>query len=263
MVSELVYEVSLYPGIFIYQDDQTFEFFLIHLYRIRFAIYVLCPQVALLEWTDDMEVFILKGYGNSLNYRMGVPLLQDIVQSMEKAITAKEEKQVPGSYEKARLCFAHAEIVLPFTCLLGLFLEGGHHGKIQIQREQSLQLPPRPPAIRIWKGSAVAPFAGNNMLNMLVLYSCPAANLSDGYFVQVLHNEEPIAMPGCDGLHFFPFQMFKDKLVAPHLGHDFNTLCTVNVEEPSPPPEPSKFSLFCWLFWLWNDDKQPLTDELE
>ena len=90
MVSELVYEVSLYPGIFIYQDDQTFEFFLIHLYRIRFAIYVLCPQVALLEWTDDMEVFILKGYGNSLNYRMGVPLLQDIVQSMEKAITAKE-----------------------------------------------------------------------------------------------------------------------------------------------------------------------------
>ena len=101
-----------------------------------------------------MEVFILKGYGNSLNYRMGVPLLEDIVQSMEKAITAKEgthththlkgqcwklyllyfilllaEKRVPGSYEKARLRFAHAETVLPFTCLLGLFLEGGHHGK--------------------------------------------------------------------------------------------------------------------------------------
>lgn len=54
-----------------------------------------------------------------------------------------------------------------------------------------MQLPPRPPATRIWKGSAVAPFAGNNML---VLYSCPA-NSSDEYFVQVLHNEEPIAMP--------------------------------------------------------------------
>ncbi|TYK30325.1 multiple inositol polyphosphate phosphatase 1-like isoform X1 [Cucumis melo var. makuwa] len=218
-------------------------------------------EVALLEWTDDMEVFILKGYGNSLNYRMGVPLLQDIVQSMEKAITAKEgththlkgqcwklyllcsifllaEKQVPGSYEKARLRFK------------------------QIQREQSLQLPPRPPATRIWKGSDVAPFAGNNML---VLYSCPATNLSDEYFVQVLHNEEPIAMPGCDGLNFCPFQMFKDKIVAPHLEHDFDTLCTVNVEEPTPPtppPEPSKLSLFRWLFSLWNDDKQPRTDEL-
>lgn len=47
-------------------------------------------QVALLEWTDDLEVFILKGYGKSLNYRMGVPLLEDIVQSMEQAIKAKE-----------------------------------------------------------------------------------------------------------------------------------------------------------------------------
>ena len=28
-----------------------------------------------------------------------------------------------GSYEKARLRFAHAETVVPFSCLLGLFLE--------------------------------------------------------------------------------------------------------------------------------------------
>ncbi|XP_038892484.1 multiple inositol polyphosphate phosphatase 1 isoform X2 [Benincasa hispida] len=193
-------------------------------------------EVALLEWTDDMEVFILKGYGNSLNYKMGVPLLEDIVQSMENAITAKEENQAPGSYEKARLRFAHAETILPFTCLLGLFLEGEGHVFKRIQKEQSLQLPPRPPATRIWKGSAVAPFAGNNML---VLYSCPANSSADEYFVRVLHNEEPIAMPGCDGSDFCSFQMFKDKIVAPHLEHDFNTLCTLNGEEPMPPPEPS------------------------
>ena len=35
-------------------------------------------------------MFILKGYGNALNYRMGVPLLQDVVQSMEQAIAAIE-----------------------------------------------------------------------------------------------------------------------------------------------------------------------------
>ncbi|CAL5340850.1 unnamed protein product [Camellia sinensis] len=40
-------------------------------------------QVVLLEWTDDLELFILKGYGNALNYQMGVPLLEDVVQSME------------------------------------------------------------------------------------------------------------------------------------------------------------------------------------
>ncbi|KAJ6350408.1 hypothetical protein OIU78_006556 [Salix suchowensis] len=78
-------------------------------------------EVALLEWTDDLEMFILKGYGNSINYRMGVPLLADVVQSMEQAIKAKEEKHAPGSYEKARLRFAHAETVVPFTCLLGTF----------------------------------------------------------------------------------------------------------------------------------------------
>ena len=44
----------------------------------------------MLEWTDDLEVFILKGYGNSLNYRMGVPLLKDVVQSMDQAIKDKE-----------------------------------------------------------------------------------------------------------------------------------------------------------------------------
>lgn len=47
-------------------------------------------QVELLEWADDLELFILKGYGNSLNYRMGVPLLRDVIQSMEQAVKAKE-----------------------------------------------------------------------------------------------------------------------------------------------------------------------------
>ncbi|KAJ9553533.1 hypothetical protein OSB04_017578 [Centaurea solstitialis] len=81
-------------------------------------------EVKLLEWTDDLEMFIVKGYGNSLNYQMGVPLLEDVILSMEQAITAKEEGHAPGSYEKARLRFAHAETLVPFSCLIGLFLEG-------------------------------------------------------------------------------------------------------------------------------------------
>lgn len=44
----------------------------------------------MLEWTDDLEVFILKGYGNSLNYKMGFPLLEDVLNSMEEAIKARE-----------------------------------------------------------------------------------------------------------------------------------------------------------------------------
>ena len=44
----------------------------------------------MLEWTDDLELFILKGYGKSLNFKMGVPLLKDVLDSMEQAIEAKE-----------------------------------------------------------------------------------------------------------------------------------------------------------------------------
>ncbi|KAL8532361.1 hypothetical protein ACS0TY_008815 [Phlomoides rotata] len=85
-------------------------------------------EVGLLEWTDDLEVFIVKGYGNSLNYRMGVPLLEDVIQSMEEAIKSKEDELVHGSYELARLRFAHAETLLPFSCLIGLFLDGPGEG---------------------------------------------------------------------------------------------------------------------------------------
>nr|POF07288.1 isoform 4 of multiple inositol polyphosphate phosphatase 1 [Quercus suber] len=87
-------------------------------------IYLHTKVISLLEWTDDLELFILKGYGNSLNYQMEVPLLQDVLQAMEQAIKAQEEKHAPGSYEKARLHFAHEETVVPFSCLLGLFREG-------------------------------------------------------------------------------------------------------------------------------------------
>ncbi|KAH7677701.1 multiple inositol-polyphosphate phosphatase / 2,3-bisphosphoglycerate 3-phosphatase protein [Dioscorea alata] len=195
-------------------------------------------EVSLLEWTDDLEVFLLKGYGKSINYHMGVPLLDDVTQSMEQAILAKEENHKPGTYEKARLRFAHAETVIPFTCLLGLFLEGSEFEKMQ--RDEPLPLPPKPPQDRNWKGSIIAPFSGNNML---VLYHCPgndsSGTISSGgykskYFVRVLHNESPVTMSGCGNTDFCPFELFKEKIVNPHLKHDFNSICSAKLESPKP-----------------------------
>ncbi|KAK7387476.1 hypothetical protein VNO78_28311 [Psophocarpus tetragonolobus] len=209
------------------------------------------PEIELMEWTDDLEMFILKGYGKSLNYRMGLPLLEDVVQSMEQAIKAEEERHVPGSFEKARLRFAHAETVVPFSCLLGLFLEGSEFKKIQ--KEQPLQHPSKPPLKRKWRGSTVAPFAGNNML---VLYSCPASDKSTSkHFVQVLHNEHPIPMPGCDGSDFCPFVLFKEKIVAPHQKHDFHAVCNANLAQEH---SGSKFfQIFQWFSSLGKGDKYP------
>ncbi|KAF9624050.1 hypothetical protein IFM89_007748, partial [Coptis chinensis] len=207
-------------------------------------------EISLLEWTDDLEVFILKGYGKSINYHMGLPLLQDVFQSMEQAIKAKEEHHTPGSYEKARLRFAHAETVVPFSCLLGLFLDGAEFA--QTQRDEALELPLKPPHKRNWRGSTVAPFAGNNIL---VLYSCPTSDASQ-YFVQVLHNEIPVPLPGCDYTDFCPFEVFKERVVSPHLKHDVNSICNVKQEQPEPCSVTSKFlNLFHFLFSQKKDDE--------
>ncbi|KAK3148940.1 hypothetical protein QOZ80_3AG0210710 [Eleusine coracana subsp. coracana] len=209
-------------------------------------------EVYFLEWTDDLEGFVLKGYGESINYRMGLPLLKDVVQSIEEAIVAKEENHPDGTYEKARLRFAHAETVVPFSCLLGLFLEGSDFEKIQ--REEALDLPPMPPHGRNWKGSVVAPFAGNNML---VLYQCPSKTSdnnkisrgrNNSYFVQVLHNEVPVSMPGCGNKDFCPFEEFKEKIVKPHLKHDYNMIC--KIKPPVAKGEPASFSSMVSKFFV-------------
>ncbi|RWW05297.1 hypothetical protein BHE74_00025708, partial [Ensete ventricosum] len=69
------------------------------------AFLILLRYVSLLEWTDDIEAFVLKGYGESVNYRMGVPLLQDVVLSMEQAISAEEGNLnfLPYSYTNISL----------------------------------------------------------------------------------------------------------------------------------------------------------------
>lgn len=71
-------------------------------------------QVSLLEWTDDIEVFVLKGYGESVNYHMGVPLLQDVVHSMEQAISAEEGNLnfLPYSYTNISI---YSKACLPST----------------------------------------------------------------------------------------------------------------------------------------------------
>ncbi|KAJ6791067.1 multiple inositol polyphosphate phosphatase 1-like [Iris pallida] len=187
---------------------------------------------------------------------MGVPLLKDVHESIEQAIIAKEENLSPGTYEKARLRFAHAETVIPFTCLLGLFLEGSEFERIQ--NEQPLDLPPKPPQRRNWIGSIVAPFAGNNML---VLYHC-YGNDSNGirksegsrskYFVQVLHNEIPVPMPGCGNTDFCPYDVFKERIVNPHLKHEFESLCNSKLDlHKVNPKSPKPCSFFCKLSkWL-------------
>lgn len=62
-----------------------------------------------------MEVFVLKGYGKSINYHMGIPLLRDVVQSMEQAIIAKEGSV---NFDTLNLSFILIRLMLTVSLLL-------------------------------------------------------------------------------------------------------------------------------------------------
>nr|USJ75256.1 PHY1 [Pteris vittata] len=184
-------------------------------------------EVEMLEWADDLEVHKLKGYGESINYRMGIPLLTNVLESMERVIAASKAGHAWSAVEKAHLRFAHAETVIPFICLLGLFLDAEEVQKILM--EAPLEPPPRPPKTRLWRGSAVAPYGANNMV---VLHKCSSnkdgsQEEEDDFRVQVLHNERSVALPGCNGTHLCPFQVFKEQVVVPHLKYNFHSLCSL------------------------------------
>jgi multiple inositol-polyphosphate phosphatase/2,3-bisphosphoglycerate 3-phosphatase len=67
-------------------------------------------------------------------------------------------------------------------------------------------------------------------------------------------------------IFFFFLYVFslQEKIVAPHLKIDYNTVCTVKLEKPEQNPSiTSKLSLlFRWPFLLGNDDKQSRKDDL-
>ncbi|KAL3161888.1 hypothetical protein ABBQ38_008976 [Trebouxia sp. C0009 RCD-2024] len=69
-----------------------------------------------MEWVDDVLLFMRKGASSPQAYQMAAPLLADIVTSLKAAAS----RPLESSFE-AKLCFAHAETIVPLACLLGLF----------------------------------------------------------------------------------------------------------------------------------------------
>jgi multiple inositol-polyphosphate phosphatase/2,3-bisphosphoglycerate 3-phosphatase len=59
------------------------------------------------------------------------------------------------------------------------------------------------------------------------------------------------------------FFFLQEKIVAPHLKHDYDSVCTAKLEEPEQKPASSKLSqLFRCLLSLQNDDTRSTKDGL-
>jgi len=74
-------------------------------------------DIEVFEYADDLETYYELGYGSLIGQKMSCRLLNDTIKLMLKAIEAD------FSYlaSHASLKFAHAETVIPFLALLGLY----------------------------------------------------------------------------------------------------------------------------------------------
>lgn len=160
-------------------------------------------EIMSLEWADDFVMFNVKGYGHTINYEMGISLLEDVILSMELSIkdqlkvgVANRDRAHKLLSEKARLRFAHAETIIPFICLLGLFQD-------KVIRNGKIEGKPVFPSLgvkRSWMGSKVSPYAANIAL---VLYQCKTGvnedfsvnTANEDIRVLVLQNEKPVLIP--------------------------------------------------------------------
>uniref|UniRef100_A0A6B2L4L5 Multiple inositol polyphosphate phosphatase 1 n=1 Tax=Arcella intermedia TaxID=1963864 RepID=A0A6B2L4L5_9EUKA len=154
------------------------------------------------ETSNDLSDYYIKGYGYPINYQISCPLLVDFWTSIQNAIK-------PGNIEKAKLRFAHAETVLPFASLLGLFKD-----------DFTLKWDSPNLSQRKWRTSIVSPFAANIGVG---LYDC-----SGTYKLQIFHNEIEQPFPGCGGTYYCPLSTV-EKLWQNALQCDFIKLCSTVV----------------------------------
>eukprot|EP00898_Chlorokybus_atmophyticus_P003882 jgi/Chlat1/4495/Chrsp29S04429 len=215
-------------------------------------------EILALEFQDDVETYRLKAYGTPLNYQMAALLVDDLATAAQVAAMAhaRTTEALPG-VERARIQIAHAEVLLPLTCALGLFREDPEHNVygsdaphdcpchvvhadckdhcscspeqmcFKALRDMPDVLSPEGQAAiaqRKFRGALVSPFAGNVAL---VLYRCAAEDGSEARFIlRAFHNEQPVEIPACGGPDC-DLQFFLDEIAAPYMNQDFDTLCAM------------------------------------
>jgi len=141
-------------------------------------------------------------YAFMLSYEISCPLITDIILTFSDKIKNAPESEV----QQAKFRFAHAETIIPFISLLGLYTD-----------TQALQWNSSPEFIagRHWNSSWISPFAANVMF---VLYECDN-NGHVQHYVKALHNEREIVIPGCDDI-YCEWREFKE-IFASYFNCDF------------------------------------------
>jgi multiple inositol-polyphosphate phosphatase / 2,3-bisphosphoglycerate 3-phosphatase len=165
------------------------------------------------EFADDLHTYYTKGWGTKLSYEIACPLLKTIFDGLQNSWTAKGDDLQPAAVMR----FAHAETILPFTALLGVYRDATPLLASWTQEQRQS---------RQWRTSVISPFAGN--------YAFVLLNCSGRAMVELRHNEVPLEWPtafGCDGSRC-ELSVLMDAYATP-LTCPFEKYCS-NASPPAP-----------------------------
>ncbi|DBA04929.1 TPA: hypothetical protein N0F65_006931, partial [Lagenidium giganteum] len=199
----------------------------------------------IMDYASDLEDFYIAGGGYALNYEMASPLLKDIAEKIEARVTGKST--IVGHFN-----FAHAETTLPLVTLLGYGSREPLTADVTAAKMES----------RGFRTSVLSPFAANIEFRLYrrirgqaksnqpqdqpkparkcvkkgttqppeepQLPECEekVENKDKGWFVQVLVNERPTLLPGCNRV-YCPYAKVKE-LWKPYIeDYDFEKQCAI------------------------------------
>ncbi|KAN0041733.1 hypothetical protein ACTFIV_004279 [Dictyostelium citrinum] len=178
------------------------------------------------EYSQDLSNYWLKSYGHKINYEIASPLLNDILSgfdiyinnsnnnsngdnSSSSSSSSNNNKVEPQPTSILR--FGHAETVIPFISLLGLYKDEpklfANSTTEQIEN-------------RRFRTSVVSPYASN--IGMF-LFDC---GNDDGFKILVEHNELPVLVPGCDEI-YCDYEQFKSIFKGIE-NFKWNSYCNIN-----------------------------------
>jgi multiple inositol-polyphosphate phosphatase/2,3-bisphosphoglycerate 3-phosphatase len=167
----------------------------------EFCTLFLQSELEALEYWEDLDDFYTKSYPYPINYRMTVPLIQDIINAMLAAAEGT-------SRQVANLRFAHSSTVVPLSSAFGLYDDGFllHH-----DTPQSII------NTRKFRTSILSPMGTNFAF---ILYECQQG---DQFQIKVLQNEKETIVAGCPTL-YCPLDTFVSAYKS-YLDADFDDVC--------------------------------------
>ena len=166
-----------------------------------------------IEYLYDIKNYWKRGYGYKINYEMSCMLLKNLTESIENVI---KYLKTLDPHTKAIFHFAHAETIIPLVCLLGLYKD----------KEPLLANNYQEQKTRLFRTSYIAPFSGNVAV---VLFTCKNVEENfDSFYVQVLVNEKPAALPCCDEKEMCPLYQFRKCFDNISRQCDFAKMCNDN-----------------------------------